>query len=205
MLWGSSMIASPATLSDTPPSSPDVLMVRSWDDNTTWTQPDLVESCRLLRHMIGRCLLQIEAMGASQDGRCRNVMNELGRLNLMLAREDFRSRESARETCRIVGAQLRKTLSILDECAETVRGAAYIKLSSLVDDWMRLEQSLRHFTAKLEEFEGEAYSEDVVYTPIPYSFAEPRPRVAAALASWLSAMFLHAPARLQRTGVKFTS
>lgn len=132
-------------------------------------------------------------------------MNELGRLNLMLAREDFRSCESARETCRIVGAQLRKTLSTLDECAETVRGAAYFKLSSLVDDWMTLEQSLRHFTVRLEEFEGEAYSEDVIYTPIPYSFAEPRPRVTAMLVSWLGAMFFHAPARLQRTGAKLTS
>lgn len=177
-------------------------MAGSWNGSTALTKRDLAGSCRFLRQVIGECLLQMEALDLSPEQECQSVRRELGRLNLMLAREDFHTCETARDTCRIVGSQLRRTLSVLDECAEAVRGAAYFRLSSLVDDWKMLEPSLRHFTARLEEFEGGAYSEDIVYTPIPYSFPEPRPGVAAVLTSWLSAMFFHAPARWQWTGVK---
>lgn len=178
-------------------------MAGTWTKNAALPPPDLVESCRHLQQVIGKCLLQIEAMGVTQGDGCRKVRSELGRLNLMLVREDFRSRETARETCRVVGAQLQETLAIFGECAETVRGAAYLRLSSLIEDWTWLEFCLRHFAARLEEFEDESYSEPVVYTPIPYSHPVPRPRGAAVLSNWLNAIFLHAPARLHRSGAKF--
>lgn len=183
--------------------SGDVLMAPPRPDALGMLPRDLNETCRQVRQAIGKCLLQMEAINQSQEERCQRVRRELGRLNLMLAREDFRNRETARETCRILGAQLQETFQILDESAEAVRGVAYLNVSSLMDDWKLLELSLQHFASRLEEYEGESYSENIVYTPIAFSFPEQRPRLMTAVANWLSATFLNAPARLHRTGMKF--
>ena len=189
--------------SETSSSSANLLMGLSPHESISLRARDVGEAGCQVRRSIGACLLELEALGKGDEDWFREVRRELGRMNLMLAREDFRSRETARETCRVVEAQLNVTLTVLAECREKVRGFAYVSVSRLAWEWMILEGRLREFATRLEEFEGESFSADTVYTAIDFNTLPKRVRAASVVTQWLSGMFSHSPVRMRRSGARF--
>lgn len=189
--------------SETFSSSANLLMGLFPHESISLRSRDVVEAGRQVRRTIGACLLELEALGKVGEDGFHEVRRELGRLNLMLAREDFQSRETARETCRVVEAQLNVALAVLADCREKVRGFAYVRVSRLAGEWMILEGRLSDFATRLEEFEGESFSGNTVYTAIDFNTLPKRVRSASVLAQWLGGMFSHVPVRMHRSGAKF--
>jgi len=189
--------------SETFSASGNLLMGLAPHESISLCSRDVGEAGRQVRRSIGACLLELEILGKVDEEGFREVGRELGRLNLMLAREDFRSRETARETCFVVEAQLNVTLAVLADWGEKVRGVAYVSVSRLAAEWMILEGRLREFATRLEEFEGESFSENTAYTAIEFNTLPKQVRTTSVLAQWLGGMFSHTPVRMRRSGARF--